>query len=250
MHPNQHPEAPQTPQPAPQSAPHAPKKRYFAKMELCLWLGSLALILLVFFLFDGRQYLTFAASLIGATSLIFNAKGNPIGQALMIAFSLLYGYISFRVSYYGEMLTYVGMTMPMAIVALVSWLKNPYQGNRAEVQVNHIRNREWGLIALLSAVVTLGFYFILKAFSTANLLPSTLSVTTSFIAAYLTFRRSPFYALAYAANDVVLLVLWTMIAITDRSALSVLICFAVFLVNDLYGFLRWRKMGIAQAQKQ
>lgn len=38
----------------------------------------------------------------------------------MILFSLLYGIISFTFSYYGEMLTYVGMTMPMAVFALIS----------------------------------------------------------------------------------------------------------------------------------
>lgn len=32
----------------------------------------------------------------------------------MILFSLLYGIISYTFSYYGEMLTSLGMTMPMA----------------------------------------------------------------------------------------------------------------------------------------
>lgn len=50
-------------------------------------------------------------------------------------------------------------------------------------------------------------YFILRAFNTANIIPGTISVTTSFVAVYLTFRRSPYFALAYAANDVVLIVL-------------------------------------------
>jgi len=82
--------------------------------------------------------MTLAASLIGVTSLIFNAKGNPIGQFLMVIFSLLYGIISYSFSYYGEMVTYLGMTMPMAIFALVSWLKNPYNGRRSEVKVNEL----------------------------------------------------------------------------------------------------------------
>lgn len=76
------------------------------------------------------------ASLVGVTSLIFNAKGNPFGQFLMVVFSLLYGIISFTFAYYGEMITYLGMTMPMAIFALISWLKNPYNGNKSEVKVN------------------------------------------------------------------------------------------------------------------
>ena len=215
---------------------------YFSKEELTLWGSSTALILISFFLFDRVNFMTLAASLIGVTSLIFNAKGNPIGQALMILFSLLYGVISYTFSYFGEMITYLGMTGPMALFALISWLRNPYNGNHAEVAVNQLGRRELALMYVLTAAVTAGFYFILDYFNTANMLPSTLSVTTSFIAVYLTFRRSPYFALAYAANDVVLIVLWTLAAVEDISYLSVIICFVMFLVNDLYGFVSWKQM--------
>lgn len=90
------------------------------------------------------------------------------------------------------------------------------------------------------------FYFILDHFETANILPSTLSVTTSFIAVYLTFRRNPYFALAYAANDIVLIFLWCLAAIHDIGYLSVVICFLIFLVNDIYGFVSWRKMELRQ----
>ena len=215
---------------------------YFSKGELTLWGSSAGLILVSFFLFDRVNFMTLAASLIGTTSLIFNAKGNPIGQALMIVFSLLYGVISYTFSYFGEMITYLGMTGPMALFALISWLQNPYNGNHAEVAVNRLENKELVLMYMLTALVTLGFYFILEHFNTANMIPSTLSVTTSFIAVYLTFRRSPYFALAYAANDVVLIVLWTLAAVENISYLSVIICFILFLVNDLYGFVSWKRM--------
>ena len=215
---------------------------YFTKGELTLWGCSASLILVSFLLFDRVNFMTLAASLIGTTSLIFNAKGNPIGQALMILFSLLYGVISYTFSYFGEMITYLGMTGPMALFAFVSWLRNPYNGNHAEVAVNRLGKWELVLMYALTAVVTVGFYFILDYFNTANMIPSTLSVTTSFLAVYLTFRRSPYFALAYAANDVVLIVLWTMAAVEDISYLSVIICFVMFLVNDLYGFVSWKRM--------
>ena len=215
---------------------------YFSMGELMLWGGSVGLILTSFLVFDRVNFMTLAASLIGATSLIFNAKGNPIGQALMIIFSLLYGMISYTFAYYGEMITYLGMTAPMALFALITWLRNPYRGNRAEVTVNRIGKWELCGMYALTAVVTVGFYFILDYFETVNMIPSTLSVATSFVAVYLTFRRSPYFALAYAANDVVLIVLWTLAAVEDVSYLSVIICFVMFLVNDLYGFVNWKRM--------
>ena len=170
--------------------------RYFSKTEIFLWCASVLLILAAFCAFDRENYLTLLASLIGVTSLIFNAKGNPFGQLLMVIFSLLYGIISYTFAYYGEMITYLGMTMPMALFALISWLLHPYKGNRAQVAVDRLRPWEPHFLCLLTAAVTALFYFILAHFQTANLFLSTLSVTTSFAAVYLTFRRSPLYALA------------------------------------------------------
>ncbi len=214
----------------------------FSTGEKCLWCTSVFLIALAFFAFDRTNYLNLCASLIGVTSLIFDAKGNPIGQALMVVFSLLYGVISYTFAYYGEMITYLGMTMPMAVFALIAWLRHPYNGNRSQVRVNSIGKIEVLLIFAAAAAITTGFYFILRAFHTANLLSSTVSVITSFLAVYLTFRRSPYFALAYAANDLVLILLWSLASRENIHYLSVVVCFIAFFVNDLYGFINWKKM--------
>ena len=191
--------------------------RYFSPVEWGLWLLSLSAILTFDLLFGGDGAFSLVASLIGVTALIFCAKGNPLGQALCVVFGVLYAVISYSFAYYGEMLTYVGMTVPMAVLSLWAWLRNPYGGKRSEVRVATLTRRDAVLAPTLTALVTVVFYFVLGAFGTANLLPSTLSVATSFLAVYLTFRRSPWFALAYAANDLVLVVLWVLATLTDRS---------------------------------
>lgn len=223
------------------------KIKYFSLTEIVLWCSSVALIILSFVIFDRENYLTLIASLIGVTSLVFNAKGNPFGQFLMVIFSILYGIISFTFFYYGEMVTYLGMTMPMALFALISWLRNPYNGNKSEVKVNSISRKETAFMWVLAAVVTVLFYFILKHFNTANIVPSTLSVTTSFVAVYLTFRRSPYFAVAYASNDIILIVLWILASLQDTKYVSVIVCFVAFLVNDIYGFINWKRMKKIQS---
>ncbi|MBQ2904770.1 MAG: nicotinamide mononucleotide transporter [Clostridia bacterium] len=219
---------------------------YFTKTELVLWSLSTVFIIISFIAFDRENFLTLAASLIGVTSLIFNARGNPFGQLLMVIFSILYGIISYSFAYYGEMITYLGMTGPMALFALISWLRNPYKGRKSEVAVNLLKGKEIVFMVILTAIVTVIFYYILRYFNTANIIPGTVSVTTSFAAVYLTFRRSAYFALAYAANDIVLIILWILAAMHDISYISVIICFVVFLINDLYGFISWQKMSERQ----
>lgn len=222
-------------------------KSYFSRREQFLWLGSVGLIVLTFLLFRQSDYFSLVSSLIGVTALILCAKGNPLGQLLMIVFCLMYAAISLGYSYYGELLTYLLMCLPMAVFSFAAWIRHPYQGNHAQVTVYRITRRDLGVMVVLTAAVTTLFYFLLSALHTVNLLPSTISVTTSFLAAYLTYKRSPYYALGYAANDVVLIILWVLASLSDPAYLSVVICFVVFLVNDLYAFFNWRQMERHQA---
>ena len=220
---------------------------YFTTFEKILWIGSLVLITGSAVMFGKDGILSVIASLIGATSLLLNAKGNPIGQALGVIFSILYAIISFSFAYYGEMITYLGLTGPMALAAFISWIRNPFAKGKAEVKVNRIHRGEVLFMFILAAVVTVVFYFVLDFFNTANLIPSTVSVTTSFLAVYLTFRRNRFFAVAYAANDIVLIILWSLAALTDISYISVVICFVIFFANDIYGFVSWSAMRKRQA---
>jgi len=116
--------------------------------------------------------------------------------------------------------------------------------------VSKLSKKAWLFLSLAALLVTVAFYFILQALGTANLPVSTLSVTTSFFAASLTFLRSPYYALGYTANDVVLIVLWVFSAVADLSYLPMVLCFVMFLLNDLYGFFNWKRMEKRQAKDE
>ena len=214
--------------------------RSLTPFEIVFWIFSLMAVALSFLL-SGGDILSLIASLIGVTALIFVAKGMVAGQLLTVAFAVFYGIVSFHFRYYGEMITYLGMSAPIAILATISWIRHPYKDS-AEVEVHRMRLREWGVLALLALLVTTAFYFILRALGNASLAVSTVSITTSFVAAYLSWKRSPFYAVAYAANDIVLIVLWVIAALEDFSYFPMVMCFSVFFLQDGYGFFSWMRM--------
>lgn len=215
------------------------------KFEWGLWIFSILVISLSFTI--GKvDKLNIIASLIGVTSLIFISKGNVLGQILIVIFSVFYGIISFTFKYYGEMITYMFMTTPIAGMTIVSWIKNPYKEN--EVRISKVTIKQLIIMMIFSIIITGIFYFILKSLNTENLIISTISITTSFIAGYLTYLRSPYYALGYAANDIILIILWLLATINDVSYLPMVLCFVMFLFNDLYGFYNWKKMLKAQRE--
>ncbi len=219
-----------------------------SRFELGLWLTSVIVIAGSFLLSGGGDILTIIASLIGVTALIFVAKGYVLGQVLTVVFSVFYGVISFFFQYYGEVITYLCMTAPMAVFSIVSWLRHPYEGTK-EVEVNRLSIKQMVVLACSAIVTTVAFYFILAALGNANLLFSTISVTTSFAASGLTFLRSPYYAVGYAANDLVLIVLWGMATMENVSYLPMVLCFVMFFANDLYGFYSWQQMQKRQTAR-
>lgn len=221
--------------------------RNLSRWERGLWLGSLVLILLSFLGVGEVRLLTVLASMVGATALIFVAKGDAIGQLLTMVFAALYAVISFQFCYYGEMITYLGMTLPSAGVAMVNWLKHPYA--EREVKVSRLSRRSLVWLAISSVPVTAVFGILLEQFGTANLFFSTVSITTSYLASMLTILRSPYYAVAYACNDIILIILWILATREDGSYLPMVFCFVIFLINDSYGFWQWQQMKKKQKER-
>lgn len=211
-----------------------------SKVQIVIWSVSIVAIFLSFLLAGSKDYMTVVASMVGATALIFLAKGDAFGQLLSIIFAILYAIVSFQCRYYGEMITYVGMTLPSAAVALISWLRNPYA--ECEVKISKVSLHKWILLFVSAVAVTALMGVILWYFDTANLVFSIISVTTSYVASMLTIFRSPYYAVAYSCNDIILIILWTLMTMDNIGYLPMIICFVVFLVNDLYGFVNWQAM--------
>ena len=214
-------------------------------LDYVIWSVSLIVNIAAFALTKWRDPLTFVSAVIGVTALIFCAKGHVLGQIISVVFAVFYSVVSFFFRYYSELITYAFMTAPIAILSVISWLKNPF-GDSGKVKVSSLTKKKVTVMLLLTVAVTVAFYFILRALDTPNLAVSTLSIATSFLACYLVFLRSPWYAVAYSANDIVLIVLWVLATIKDLSYLPMVTCFAMFLINDVYGFICWLKMRADQ----
>ena len=218
------------------------------KREWSIWLGSIIIVLISNLATKDFDLLTLVAALTGVTSLIFSAKGNVWGQVLMILFSILYGIISFRFRYWGEMMTYLGMTLPMAVWSTITWIENPSENNGNEVQIQSLSKKHIVALCISGIIVTAAFYYILKSFNTPNIIFSTISIITSFIAASLTMLRSSYYAVWYAANDVVLIILWVLASLKDPAYIPVVVNFSIFFMNDMYGFMSWKQRELEQAE--
>lgn len=116
----------------------------FKKKEWALWIVSLVLVIMSNLLSGNVDVLTLSAACVGVTSLVFAAIGNVWAPILMIAFSIFYGIISWKFRYWGEVITYLGMTMPMAIWSTITWIKNPAK-NGKEVAIQKLTKKAFSV---------------------------------------------------------------------------------------------------------
>ena len=119
--------------------------------EKALWIVSVIVVILSFLLSPKNDWLTLISSLIGVTALIFVAKGYVLGQILTVVFAAFYGIVSYYFAYYGELITYLLMTSPIAIMSVISWIRHPYK-DTSEVTVSRLSRKT--VLALLSALLS------------------------------------------------------------------------------------------------
>ncbi len=215
--------------------------RQFKPLEIIIWVTGVLAITISFFAFQNDQYLYLAASLVGITGLIFVSKGHFLGPTLSIAFSIIYGFISYFDGFYGGLITYLGMSMPINAYALIVWLRHPSK-KKNQVQVNTISKYEFSYLLLTATLLMFAFYYIFNALNTENILLSCLSVFASFVAVYLTARRSQYYALFYMINDIISIANWALASKDDLRFLPMVICFVFFFINDSYALYNWSRM--------
>lgn len=211
----------------------------FEKLFLLI---SLIIIIVCYFLGADRNILSLITSILGVITVIFGAKGLVWAPIINLMYNIVYIILSYTQGFYGEVIIYIFFMTPINIAMIISWLKNKSKQDENIVEVNKVSKKEYIILFIVTLFVTVGFYYLLKALNTSALLISTISLIDSFIATYLLYRRCSNYALSYIVNDIILIGLWSFSLKNNGIAyLPMILSFIVFLVNDIYGFISWKK---------
>lgn len=216
----------------------------FSVMDWILLAVSYAAIICSFVLSPyfgaDRSVLSMITSFMGVVGILLIARGYVAAHYVYIVYSVLYTIVSIFSAYYGEAIIYCFLMLPTHIISIVSWKKHLAEGNSGSVNINKTSYKSTLLLVGLAIVLTVPFYFLLKALHTDNLLFSTLSFGTSLIAAVLMFRRVKYFSLVFAADDLFSILLWgAKIFSGTFRYVPILIVYFVALSNDTYSFAKW-----------
>lgn len=218
--------------------------------EILFLIFSLTTITLCFLLEKDKNIFSLITSLTGVVSVLTVAKGLIIAPVINIIYNIIYAALSITQQYYGEAIIYIFLMIPISIISIMSWLKNKSKTNENIVEINKISFREYVYLFIFIIIATIGFYFLLKTLHTSELIISTISLISSLVASYLMLRRCSYYAIGFMINDIILIILWSLVVKNNSIAyLPTVITFIVFLINDTYGFIHWKSMENKQKNK-
>ena len=210
------------------------------KFEITLLILSVVLILgLGIYLKCG--FLATIVPFIGFFSALNQAKGHVVGQIVGVLLAILYSIMSYNNQYYGEVIVYLIVILPLYISGIYTWLKNKDKKSE-KVKQNILEKKEWYSLLFVNILLFVGLYFLLKYFNTSNLLVSTISMNINLTATYLLVRRSRYSFLFYLINAFILLILWGLPVLNGNILLLPMVFDAVLLlINNLYGLHSWSK---------
>jgi len=210
-------------------------------LEKCLLFGSVVLVSVVGILFRS-DLLTTICSIVGITTALLLAKGKNLGQIFGLLIVALYSIVSFKNGFYGEVIIYLCIMLPMYIIGIISWIKHQNKDTNT-VEVNKIKIKEWIIVFIVSVIAFVGIYYLLKLFNTKELFISSLSVIDSLFAIYLGVRRSKYSFYFYVVNDLILIILWGLPVIGGSLILLPMVFNpTINLINDIYGIYNWKKL--------
>lgn len=210
---------------------------------------SFEIVLLIVSLFSvivtgiicNSSILTISCSIVGIICALTQAKGKVISQFIGLLVVGLYSILSYQNRFYGEVLIYLFIMLPLFISGIISWNKN-LDNQTKVVNSSELLKKEWIVLTIITSIAFPILYSLLQYFKTSQLIVSTLSIIASLIATYLVARRSKYGFLFYMANDIILFVLWgTQVVVENFALIPMLVNPVITFINDAYAWNGWNK---------
>lgn len=217
-------------------------------LDLFLVLSGV-IVLVVSGILLGSEWYIIINTILGILCVFTQAKGKVSTQFIGIVYFCFYIFICYKQKYFGEAILYLAIMLPMYVYGAIHWLSHREKQDNFVLVRNNLPKKEWIIMFVSLAAISVAVYFVLKLLGTAKLLTNTISFVSMLPAVYLLMRRCKWNNVAFLINDFFVPVLWLFLVIEgDWSFLPMVIYFVFQLTYDIYGIINWIKLEKRQKQ--
>lgn len=207
------------------------------------WITIFTVINLYLFFAWKDSVIGLITSLSGMLCVVLVAKGKIFNYYPGIINVVLYAYLSYNQSFYGEVALNLLYFLPMQFIGLYLWKKHlSAQTESSDVHVNRLSKKAllvWACATLLSTVL-LGY--ILDRIGGAQPYVDSITTILQIVAQIFMIKRLVEQWITWIFVNIFSIILWFAAFMSTGNDVTILIMWIAYLVNSLYGYFNWRKI--------
>ena len=210
-----------------------------------LIIGTTAVSIASSLLGEGWDTLGFIVAVTGIVNLVLCAKGHIGNYIFGIIYNAIYVYIAWKSRLYADSAIYLLYYLPMQFVGWAQW-KNNRDGESGAVNARHLDRKTALVLLAVAAVLIPLFAWILSRPVIADSQPWLDAVTTvvSILAMYMMVKAIAEQWYIWILLDAAQTIKWAVATVRgEPHAALMLVMFAFFLANAVYGLIQWNGLA-------
>lgn len=219
-------------------------KKYFSgwsKFELT-WLILSSLIMVVLSIIWGDSTLALISGITGVIGVVLAAKGKVSTYVFATINVAIYAWLTFNNHLYGEFMLNAFYYIPMNFVGFYLWSRHKDEES-GDVEGKTLTPKQLVILLVTVTVVVLVYWQILSRIGGQLALIDAMSTVFSVVALIMQVARYAEQWLLWIIVNVVSVLMWVLLLGKDPSAVTMVVMWAAYLMNSVYGYINWKKLA-------
>jgi len=223
---------------------------FFSPFEWFLILLIVGLNLLYAILIHEIAWIPLIASISGVICVVLVAKGHITNYIFGLIQVTLYVYISWQSKYWGEVMLNGLYYVPMQFIGFFSWRRHLASGSSAQVQSRRLSPANALYIGLGTLLAAWMYGYMLQLLHGQTPYIDAFSTILSIVAMILMVRAYAEQWALWICVNVVTMFMWCLSVYRhEPHALVMVMMWSVYLINSVYGLIRWIKTSYTELNK-
>lgn len=205
-----------------------------------IWLITACLIILSLSIYWKENLVGIISSLSGIVCVILTGKGKLSSYIFGMINTVLYAYIAFTATYYGEVMLNIFYYVPMNIIGFIMWSRNINQNNQ-EVVKTQLKNKYKVLIFTLSFIAVFLYGLVLKQLGGSLPFADSASTVFAVTAQILCVKRCTEQWIMWILVNILNISIWAINFSQGGDNIATLLMWRVFLINAIFMFIKWHR---------
>ena len=204
-----------------------------------IWLVFCCLSVIVLSKIMGDDLTGVVSALTGVLYTVIAGKGKVSCYLFGIINTILYGWISFKLRLYGEVMLNWGLYLPMMFTGFICW--NRRRNENQVVRKTHLSLKGRCIAAVLSLAGIGGYAFVLQLLNgRAPVLDSTTTIL-SVTAMILTVKRCIEQWVIWTIVNIISIIMWLRVYLESGNSAASLLMWCLALANGIIFYITWSR---------